>query len=184
MMGYWWLIFGTGALIVYGFVRWKNGKIGKPKWHRFVLWAPIFGRLAMMIAISRFSKTLATLLSSGVPLLTAMDITKGVLGNVVLEKVVLEATSSIQEGESIADPLRESGRFPPIVTHMISIGEKSGQLEHMLENVADSYDAQVEAKVAALTSMLEPAMIVIMGVGAGGIAAAILMPLIQMNEFV
>ena len=138
----------------------------------------------MMIAISRFTKTLATLLSSGVPLLTAMDITKGVLGNSVLEHVIVEASSSIREGESIAEPLKASGRFPPIVTHMIAVGERSGQLENMLENVAEAYDSQVDIKVATLTSLLEPLMIVLMGVGAGGIAAAILIPLIQMNEFI
>ena len=138
----------------------------------------------MMVAISRFTKTLSTLLASGVPLLTAMDITKGVLGNAVLQGVIVDASSSIREGESIAEPLKESGRFPPIVTHMIAVGERSGQLETMLENVAESYDSQVETKLATLTSLLEPLMIVLMGVGAGGIAASILMPLIQMNEFV
>ncbi|MDJ0763743.1 MAG: type II secretion system inner membrane protein GspF [Myxococcota bacterium] len=182
--GFWWLALALLITAIYAFNKWKQSPDGKQRWHRFILWSPIFGGLAMMIAISRFSKTLATLLVSGVPIVTAMDITKGVLGNVVLETVISEATSSIQEGESIAEPLKESGRFPPIVTHMIAIGERSGQLEQMLENVAESYDAQVESKVAALTSMLEPVMIVLMGAGAGGIAAAILMPLIQMNEFV
>ena len=137
-----------------------------------------------MIAISRFSKTLSTLLASGVPLLTVMDITKGVLGNVVLQQVVVDASSSIREGESIAEPLKASGRFPPLVTHMIAVGERSGQLEEMLENVAVSYDQQVETRVATLTSLLEPLMIVVMGLGAGSIAAAILLPLMRMSEFV
>jgi general secretion pathway protein F len=181
---YWWAILAVIIAIVMAFKRWKNSETGKPKWHKFVLWSPLFGSLAMMIAISRFAKTLATLLASGVPVLTAMDITKGVLGNVVLEKVIQEASASIREGESIAEPLKASGRFPPIVTHMIAVGERSGQLEEMLENVASAYDTQVENKISALTSMLEPAMIVLMGAGAGSIAAAILMPLIQMNEFV
>jgi len=184
MQGFWWLVLGLLVGGVIAFRRWKKTPSGEFKWHRFVLWTPLFGGLAMMIAISRFAKTLSTLLASGVPLLTAMDITKGVLGNVVLEKVIVEASSSIREGESIADPLKASGRFPPIVTHMIAVGEKSGQLETMLENVSDSYDAQVETKIATLTSLLEPAMIVVMGLGAGGIAAAILIPLMKMNEFV
>ncbi len=184
LQSFWWLVIGlmVGGLVA--FTRWKKTERGEYKWHKFVLWAPIFGGLAMMIAISRFSKTLATLLASGVPLLTAMDITKGVLGNAVLQQVVVEASSSIREGESIAEPLKASGRFPPIVTHMIAVGEKSGQLETMLENVANSYDAQVETKIAILTSLLEPLMIVVMGVGAGSIAAAILIPLMKMNEFV
>jgi len=184
MQSFWWLVIALLVLGVIAFRKWKRTSKGEFKWHRFVLWAPMFGRLAMMIAISRFSKTLATLLSSGVPLLTAMDITKGVLGNVVLEQVVVDASSSIREGESIAEPLKASGRFPPLVTHMIAVGERSGQLEEMLENVALSYDSQVETRVAALTSLLEPLMIVVMGLGAGSIAVAILMPLMKMSEFV
>jgi general secretion pathway protein F len=184
MRGYWWLIFIVIGGGIYSFRKWKRTPGGQEKWHRFVLWSPIFGSLAMMVAISRFAKTLATLLASGVPVLTAMDITKGVLGNVVLEKVVVDASLSIREGESIAEPLKASGRFPPIVTHMIAVGERSGQLESMLENVASTYDAQVEAKVAAMTSLLEPVMILLMGAGAGGIAVSILMPLISMNEFI
>jgi general secretion pathway protein F len=184
MRRFWWLVLGLIIGAVVAFRMWKKTDKGRVKWHRFVLWAPIFGGLALMIALSRFSKTLATLLSSGVPLLTAMDITKGVLGNSVLEQVVVEASSSIREGESIAEPLKASGRFPPIVTHMIAVGERSGQLEHMLENVASAYDAQVDTKIATLTSLLEPVMIVIMGGAAGSIAVAILMPLIKMNEFI
>jgi general secretion pathway protein F len=113
-----------------------------------------------------------------------MDIVKNVLDNALLEKVVQEATGSIREGESIAEPLKRSGQFPPIVTHMIAVGEKSGQLEQMLESVAESYDAQVETTVQALTSLLEPLMIVVMGGAVGFIAFAIMMPLIQMNDFV
>jgi general secretion pathway protein F len=181
---FWWLviIIIVGAII--GFRRWRKTEEGEEKWDRFALWSPIFGSLVMMIAISRFAKTLSTLLASGVPIVSAMDITKGVLGNVVLEKVIVEATTSIKEGESIADPLKASGRFPPIVTHMIAIGERSGQLEQMLENVAEAYDALVETKITTMTALLEPLMIILMGAGAGGIAAAILMPLIQMNEFI
>jgi general secretion pathway protein F len=145
---------------------------------------PVFGALVRMLAVSRFARTLATLLRSGVPLLKAMDIVKNVLDNAKLEKVIENATSSIREGESIAGPLKRSGDFPPIVIHMIAVGEKSGQLEAMLENVARAYDTQVETRVQALTSLLEPIMIVVMGGAVGFIAFAILMPLIQMNDFV
>jgi general secretion pathway protein F len=136
------------------------------------------------VAIARFARTLATLLASGVALLKAMDIVKGVMENKVLEAVITEAAASIKEGESIAEPLKRSGRFPPIVTHMIAIGERSGQLEEMLENVASSYDAQVEARVQMMTSLLEPMMIVVMGGISGFIAFSILMPLMRMNEFI
>ena len=153
------------------------------KWDGFVLRTPIFGKLVQMLSIARFARTLATLLASGVALLQAMDIVKNVLGNAVLEKVVVDAIGSIREGQSIADPLKRSGHFPPMVTHMIAIGEKSGQLENMLENVSNAYDAAVETRVQMLTSLLEPVMIVVMGGAVGFIAISILMPLIQMSNF-
>ena len=137
-----------------------------------------------MLSVARFSRTLATLLQIGVPLLKAMEIVKNVLDNAKLEKVVETATSSIREGESIAVPLKRSGEFPPIVTHMIAVGEKSGELETMLENVAKAYDTQVDTRVQALTSLMEPLIIVFLGGAVGFIAFSILMPLIQMNDFV
>lgn len=144
---------------------------------------PVFGPLLRMLAVARFSRTLSTLLRSGVPLLKAIDIVKNVLDNAKLERVVKELATSVREGESIAGPLKKSGDFPPLVTHMIAVGEKSGQLEQMLETVAKNYDTQVETRVQALTSLLEPLMIVFMGGSVGFIAFAILMPLIQMNDF-
>ncbi len=113
-----------------------------------------------------------------------MDIVKNVLGNKVLEGVVTDAAASIKEGESIAEPLKRSGKFPPIVTHMIAIGERAGELEGMLEAVAASYDTNIDARVSVLTSLLEPMMIAVMGGASGGITFAILMPLLQLNEFV
>lgn len=182
--GYWWLI-GTAAVGAYfGFRKWKSTEEGQKRWHKFILDVPLFGQLNIMVAVSRFSRTLSTLLKSGVPLLRAMEITRNVLGNVELEQVIEDARNSIREGESIAAPLKRSGRLPPIVTHMIAVGERSGQLEEMLENVADSYDTQVEAKVQTMTSLLEPMLIVVMGGLSGGIAFAILMPLMRINEFV
>jgi general secretion pathway protein F len=182
--GYWWLVLGLLIGGGWWFRKWKITPAGRMKWDTFTLGVPLFGGILRMLAVARFSKTLSTLLRSGVPLLKAMDIVRNVLGNAMLEKVVQEATGSIREGESIADPLRRSGQFPPIVTHMIAVGEKSGQLEQMLESVANSYDSQVEARVQAMTSLLEPLMIVLMGGAVGFIAFSILMPLIQMNEFV
>jgi general secretion pathway protein F len=163
------------------FVATPAGQIWKDT---LLLKLPIFGTLLRMLAVSRFARTLSTLLNSGVPLLKAMEIVKNVLDNARLSKIIEDAAGSIREGESIAGPLKRSGDFPPIVTHMIAVGEKSGQLEQMLENVAKAYDTQVETRVQALTSLLEPLMIVIMGGAVGFIAFAILMPLIQMNDFV
>ena len=182
--GYWWLMLIIGGGGYYGLKRWRATPKGRRTWDRFVLDVPLFGQLALMVAVTRFTRTLATLLASGVPLLDAMEITRNVLGNEELMSVIEEARNSIREGESIAAPLKRSGRFPPIVTHMIAVGERSGQLEEMLENVADSYDVQVDARVQMMTSLLEPILIVLLGGMSGGIAFAILMPLMQINEFV
>jgi general secretion pathway protein F len=183
MASYWWLLLALLGLAVYGFRRWRATPQGRYRWDTFVLKVPVFGKVMLMIAIARFSRTLSTLLSSGVALLTAMDIVSNVLENATLEKVVMEAIGSIREGQSIAEPLKRSGKFPPIVTHMITIGEKSGQLESMLESVANAYDTEVENKVQVLTSVLEPLIIVVMGGVVGFIAVSILMPLIQMSSF-
>jgi general secretion pathway protein F len=172
---------GIGVAWFLGWLATPEGRFAKDG---FMLRVPVLGSLVRMLAVSRFARTLATLLRSGVPLLKAMEIVKNVLDNARLEKVIETAASSIREGESIAGPLKRSGDFPPIVTHMIAVGERSGQLEQMLENVARAYDTQVETRVQALTSLLEPLMIVFMGGGVGFIAFAILMPLIQMNDFV
>jgi general secretion pathway protein F len=183
MAEYWWLVFAMIAGGIYGFRRWLKTPAGRLRWDGFVLRAPVFGKLVQMLSIARFARTLSTLLAAGVALLTAMDIVRNVLQNAVLEKVVVDAIGSIREGQSIAEPLKRSGKFPPIVTHMIAIGEKSGQLEEMLESVATAYDAAVETRVQLLTSLLEPLMIVIMGGAVGFIAMSILMPLIQMSSF-
>lgn len=184
LAAYWWLVFGSIGLSIYFFRRWKATPAGRLIWDRFMLRVPIFGRLNLLVAVARFSRTLSTLLASGVALLPAMDIVKSVLENVQLESVVKTAIGSIREGESIADPLRRSGYFPPMVTHMIAVGEKSGQLEQMLQNVSRAYEADVETRVTALTSLLEPLIIVVMGGMVAFIAMAIIMPLVQMNQFV
>lgn len=181
---YWYLLIAGVAGIVYGFKRWRRSPEGRKHWDLLMLTAPIVGPLSTKVACARFARTLSTLLASGVPVLTALDITRNVLVNTELMRVVSEAREAIREGESIAKPLAQSKRFPPIVTHMIAIGERSGELEAMLENVADAYDDQVDAQVATMTSLLEPLMILIMGGITGGITAAILVPLMQMNEFV
>lgn len=178
---YWWAMLAVIAGAIYGFVRWKRTPAGKARWHRFVLTVPVFGRLVRIIAIGRFTRTLSTLLKSGVPLLVAMDIVKNVVGNVRLAEVIEQARDAIREGESIAAPLKRSGEFPPLVHHMVSIGERSGALEEMLANVASAYEDQVDTTVAALTSLLEPIMIVCMGGVVAFIVFSVLMPILQIN---
>ncbi len=177
---------GIGIGLVLGFllsffVRFLEKPEGQLWKDSLLLKLPIFGDLFRMIAVSRFARTLSTLLKSGVPLLNAMNIVKAVLGNARLQKIIEEAASEIREGESIATPLKRSKEFPPMVTHMVAVGEKSGQLETMLENAAKAYDSQIENRVAAMTSLLEPLMMVLMGGVIGFIAFAILMPLVNMN---
>lgn len=182
--GYWWLIIPAMAFTAYVFMQWKKSPKGKPVWDRFLLGAVVFGPVVRMIAVGRFARTLATLLRSGVPVLNALDIVKDVIGNTRLADVVQEARDAIREGQPIANPLRASREFPPIVVHMIAIGEKSGQLEEMLENVADNYDFQVDQRVESLTTLIEPMMIVGMGVGVAYVVFAILMPILQLSQHV
>jgi len=145
---------------------------------------PVFGTLIRMIAVSRFTRTLGTLLQSGVPTLTALDIVQNVIGNTVLAEAVRKARENVREGESIAEPLRRSGLFPPVVVQMVSVGEKSGELEKMLLKVSDSFDRTVESRMAALMSLVEPAIILLMGLVVGFIVIAILLPIMQMSSAV
>ncbi len=180
--GYWWL----GILIalggVYWFRRYRATEKGREKVDARILKLPVFGELVRILAVTRFSRTLATLLASGVSLLTAFDIVKNIVSNVILARAIADARGAIQQGESIAAPLKRSGEFPPIVTHMIAVGEKSGQLEEMLFKIADSYDAQVDARLVALTSLLEPLLIVTLGLVVGFIVFSIMLPMLQLTS--
>lgn len=182
--GYWWaiaLLTGTG---IYAFRRWKRTEKGTARWDAFVLRVWLVGAVVRMVAISRFARTLGTMLQSGVPLLHSLEIVKAILGNKVLVDVVDKARIAIREGDSIADPLARSGHFPPMVTRMIAVGERSGALESMLETVADAYEKDVEIKLNSLTAVLGPLMIVMMAVGVGFIVFSILMPFLQLNEMI
>ncbi|MGA8891015.1 MAG: type II secretion system inner membrane protein GspF [Anaeromyxobacteraceae bacterium] len=178
---WWWALGILVGIGVWLFLRWRRTPAGRARWDVWILDAPVVGPLVRQVAVARFSRTLATLLKSGVPLLTSLDIVRNIVGNTRLAAVIEEARESIKEGESIAAPLKRSGEFPPLVYHMIAIGEKSGELEEMLGNVATAYDNQVETKIAALTSLLEPLMIVVMGVVVAFIVFSILMPILQIN---
>ena len=181
MQRWWFILFPAFFALLVAFVAWTRSPKGKPVWDRKVLRLPIFGGIIRMVAVARFARTLATLLKSGVPLLSAMDIVKAVITNTVLADVVEKSRDAIREGESIANPLRRSGEFPPLVYHMVAIGERSGQLEEMLLSVADSYETQVDVRIGALTSLLEPILIVMMGVVIAFVAFSILMPILQVN---
>ncbi len=178
---YWYVFLIVAIGGSYGFYRYINTPNGRAWWDRSMLTAPILGKIVRLLAIARFSRTLSTLLKSGVPLLTSMDIVKAIISNTVLSNVIEQSRDAIKEGESIAAPLKRSGQFPPMVYHMVAIGERSGQLEEMLLNVANAYDAQVETRMTTLTSLLEPVMIVILGGVVAFIVMSILLPILQMN---
>ena len=181
LSSWWWLIIPLVLGGAASAVAWTRSPKGRPVFDAWVLKLPVAGSLLRMLLVSRFSRTLATLLKAGVPMLTAMDITKNVVTNTVLAGVVEMARDAIREGESIAGPLKRSGQFPPLVHHMVAVGERSGQLEEMLLNVADSYETQVNVRLGALTALLEPLIIVAMGAIIAFVAFSILMPILQLN---
>ncbi len=166
------------------FVAYRFGKTerGKRFFDRLVLRLPIFGRITRMMLISRFTRTLGTLLGSGIPLLEALEIGEAVVGNRVYVETLKSVRENVREGTSLAGPLRESGVFPPLVTRMITVGEQTGELEEMLVKIGDTYDLQVETSVSTLTSLLEPVMILLIGAVIGFIVFAILLPIFDLTS--
>jgi general secretion pathway protein F len=181
---YWWVLIALGVAIWWGYRRWVRTKKGRATMDRVTLKLWLIGPLIRYVGVARFARTLSTMLAAGVPVLTALEIVKKVLNNDVLEKVVEEARDAIREGESIAAPLKRSGQFPSMMVHMISVGERSGQLEAMLENVAVAYERDVDSKVARLTTLLSPLIIVVMAVAVVFIVFSILQPILDMQNFV
>jgi len=168
--------------IVVGFFMYIRTKPGMRQWHWFLLHAPVFGPLFRKVAISRFSRTFATLIQSGVPMLGALDIVASTAGNVLVEEAVLKAKDAVSKGETLGDPLAATRVFPPMVTRMVSIGEKTGALEKLLMKIAEFYDQEVRATVKALTSLIEPLLIATMGLIVGFIVLSIFLPIIQIQE--
>jgi general secretion pathway protein F len=181
---FWWAGLVAVTLIGVGLNRYSRTEAGRVLFDRLKLKVPIFGPLGLKVAIARFSRTLAILLKSGVPVLTSLDIVKAVVNNRVLQQAIEEARHNIREGQDIAPPLRRSRLFPPLATHMIAIGEKSGKLEDMLLRVSETFETEVEATVQGLTSLIEPLMILLMGAVVGFIALSILLPIFQINQIV
>jgi general secretion pathway protein F len=182
LVNYWVILFAATFGISILFRNWKSTPAGSAQWDKFLLKVPVLGKMVRMIAVSRFTRTLSTLLRGGVPMLMAMDIVRNVVDNAVLAKAITEARDNISEGETISGPLKKSGEFPPIVIHMINIGEKTGELENMLTQVSDSYDFQVKNSIQGLTSLMEPIMIVFMGIVVGIIVFAIMIPIFEMTN--
>lgn len=182
LAAYWYLIAAALFGVSWLFRRWRASELGRVTGDAILLKLPVVGDLARKLAIARFARTLSTMLASGVQLLAALDIVRALLGNAVLEKVVGTARDNIREGEGIAPALKRSGQFPGLVTHMIAVGERSGQLEQMLNDVANAYDREVNIALSRMTSMLEPLMIVVMGGSVGFIVFSIMQPIMMLNE--
>jgi type IV pilus assembly protein PilC len=159
-------------------------KFGRRLWDKFKLVVPVLGPVISKVAISRFTRTLGTLVSSGVPILQDLTIVRETSGNVIVAKAVTAVHESVKEGETITAPLEASGVFPPMVISMVDVGEQTGALPEMLMKIADNYDEEVDNAVAAMTSLLEPIMIVILAVIVGSIVIAMFLPLIQLMETV
>jgi len=176
------VLLGATVLAVVGIVMWRRSAAGRKQLDKIILNIPVFGKLFRKVAISRFARTFATLIRSGVPILGSLEIVAATSGNKVIEEAVLKARDHVRQGETIAVPLAASGVFPPMVTKMIAIGEKSGALENLLEKISEFYDQQVSATVKSLTSLIEPMLIGVMGVMVGGIVLAIFMPIFALQS--
>lgn len=167
-------------VFVFAFKKYRNTKKGRKQTDALALKLPVFGNLLKKSAVARFTRTLGTMISSGVPILDALEIVAKTSGNVVLEEIIYEVRSSIAEGQTIAEPLSEAAIFPRMVVQMISVGEATGALDTMLNKIADFYDDEVDAAVDALTSMLEPLLMVFLGGAIGGLVIAMYLPIFQM----
>ncbi len=167
------------VLFYFSAKHWLGSESGRRKFDVFSLKAPIFGSLVLRIQVSRFTETLSTLLTSGVPIIRALEITKNVMTNSVLTDVIEDAKVAVQEGQALGATIAKSKQFPPLVTHMIRTGEKTGKLEEMLTHVAKAYEAEVSRKLDAMISLIEPAMIIIMVAGAGSVMGAVLVPMLS-----
>jgi type IV pilus assembly protein PilC len=178
----WWIALIGIISFAIAFKLFVRTRAGRRAYDRFKLKAPVFGKLSHKIILARFSRTLGTLLASGVPILQALETVAGTLSNEIVSDAVLEARARIREGDRIGDPLQRSKLFPPMVVQMISIGEESGALDPMLAKVADFYESEVDAALASLTAAIEPIMIVFLGAAVGFIVISIFLPLIAVIQ--
>ncbi len=182
LVNYWLLVLVGALLAVIGFQLFIHSDKGGLIWDRFKLRVPVFGDLMRKQSMARFSITLATLLRSGVPALQAIQVTKSVLDNKVLQNALQEVQDRVVEGADISTPMKMSGAFPPTVSYMVGVGEQAGNLEEMLERIAGTYDEEVDLATQKLTSVIEPLIIVLLAMIVAGIVVAIVMPLLQLQR--
>jgi type IV pilus assembly protein PilC len=179
----WYLLIGIAVAIVVAFKKWRTSSWGRPQWDRFRLKLPVkIGATIQKIALARWSRTFAALYGAGVPILQAIEVTGKTAGNTVIEEAMVNVVDSVKSGGSLTAPLREAPIFPPMVAQMIAVGEETGGLDTMLNKVADFYEDEVAAAIKALTSILEPVMIVFVGAIVGFIVVAMYMPMFKVYE--
>jgi type IV pilus assembly protein PilC len=184
LRGYWWLLVAIIIGLGVAFQRYYKTDNGRLTIDRLMLKIPVLGDVVRKGSVARFTRTLGTLISSGVPILSGLDITARTAGNRVVENAVIATRESISQGNTIAEPLRASGVFPPMVTSMIAVGEQTGALDEMLEKIATFYDSEVDTAVDALTAIIEPVMIVVMGTVVGGMLIAMYLPMFKLVSVV
>jgi general secretion pathway protein F len=181
---YWWVIFLAVAAGVFLLKQFKKSAKGQYLWDEIKIRLPIIGPINRKLALARFGRTLGSLLQSGVPLLAALEIVRNIVNNLPIAQVIEKTADDIQEGKSLAAPLSQSRWFPSIMVQMITVGEQSGELEKMLNKIADMYEEEAQSRIMAVTAMLEPAMILCMGLVVGFIVISILLPIFEMNQLV
>jgi len=184
LKSFWWLILLVLVGAVFVARQFKKGEKGQHVWDEVKVRVPILGTITQKMAMARFGRTLGSLLESGVPLINALQIVRNIVNNMLIAEVIDKAVDEIQAGKSLAVPLSRGRWFPPIMIQMIAVGEQSGELEKMLHKVADIYEGEVDSHIMAVTSMLEPAMILFMGLLVGFIVISILLPIFEMNQLV
>ena len=177
---FWWVIIGGAVGVYFGIKQLRKSPQGKMATDRLMLKMPVIGMLLKKIAVARFTRTLGTLITSGVPILEGLSITARTSGNAVIEEALLKVRKAIEEGRTIVDPLKESGVFPNMVTQMIGVGEATGAMDNMLQKIADFYEDEVDAATKDMLTMLEPILIAFLGVAVGGIVISLYMPLFSM----
>jgi type IV pilus assembly protein PilC len=180
LRSYWWALAIFLIIFLLGFRYYYRTEKGHAKIDDYILHLPVIGMLIKKVAIAKFTRTLSTMLSSGVPILEGLDIVARTSGNKTIEKAILKTRASIGEGKTVAEPLGTSGIFPPMVVQMISVGESTGALDSMLSKIADFYDDEVDSAVAALTSLLEPVLMVFLGATIGALVIAMYLPIFKM----
>jgi type IV pilus assembly protein PilC len=181
---FWWAVLVTIGLLAFAIKKYYDTSSGKRRVDAFLLGMPVLGDVLRKSAVSRFTRTLGTLISSGVSILDGLEITAKTAGNTIIQDAIMASRASIAGGDTIAAPLEKSGVFPPMVISMIAVGEQTGGLDEMLSKIADFYDDEVDVAVSGLLSMLEPLMILFLGVIVGGMIVAMYLPIFSMMEIV